>query len=137
ETEFTKPVDFHSFRRAFKQALADAGVELQTAMALSGASDAKAHQRYLANTAKMRRLPEAALPTFSIVRAETLGDDSESGLFSEREKGFEPSTSTLARLHSTTELLPRGSRGFNRGYPACQERMGVCSALVLRSRQSS
>src|SRR4051812_44505340 len=26
----------------------------------------------------------------------------------EREKGFEPSTSTLARLHSTTELLPRG-----------------------------
>ncbi len=26
---------------------------------------------------------------------------------SEREKGFEPSTSTLARWHSTTELLPR------------------------------
>ena len=25
----------------------------------------------------------------------------------EREKGFEPSTSTLARLHSTTELFPR------------------------------
>src|ERR1700683_3607939 len=25
----------------------------------------------------------------------------------EREKGFEPSTSTLARWHSTTELLPR------------------------------
>ena len=25
----------------------------------------------------------------------------------EREKGFEPSTSTLARLHSTTELLPQ------------------------------
>src|SRR3954469_21959410 len=27
--------------------------------------------------------------------------------FLEREKGFEPSTSTLARWHSTTELLPR------------------------------
>ena len=27
--------------------------------------------------------------------------------FVEREKGFEPSTSTLARWHSTTELLPR------------------------------
>ena len=26
----------------------------------------------------------------------------------ERETGFEPATSTLARLHSTTELLPRG-----------------------------
>ncbi len=25
----------------------------------------------------------------------------------EREKGFEPSTLTLARLHSTTELFPR------------------------------
>ena len=28
--------------------------------------------------------------------------------FVERETGFEPATSTLARLHSTTELLPRG-----------------------------
>lgn len=52
EPQFTKPVDFHSFRRSFKQALADAGVELQTAMALSGASDAKAHHRYLASTGK-------------------------------------------------------------------------------------
>ena len=26
----------------------------------------------------------------------------------ERETGFEPATSTLARLHSTTELLPHG-----------------------------
>ncbi len=30
----------------------------------------------------------------------------------ERETGFEPATSTLARLHSTTELLPRGVKGF-------------------------
>ena len=30
----------------------------------------------------------------------------------EREKGFEPSTSTLARWHSTTELLPRKEPGF-------------------------
>ena len=29
----------------------------------------------------------------------------------ERETGFEPATSTLARLHSTTELFPRGSKG--------------------------
>jgi hypothetical protein len=32
-------------------------------------------------------------------------------VFAEREKGFEPSTSTLARLHSTTELLPQTSEG--------------------------
>src|SRR5580698_5812811 len=30
----------------------------------------------------------------------------------EREKGFEPSTSTLARLHSTTELLPQWQAAF-------------------------
>ncbi len=29
----------------------------------------------------------------------------------ERETGFEPATSTLARLHSTTELLPRALPG--------------------------
>src|SRR6187402_3832897 len=33
----------------------------------------------------------------------------------ERETGFEPATSTLARLHSTTELLPRGSSPFLAG----------------------
>ena len=31
--------------------------------------------------------------------------------FEEREKGLEPSTSTLARWHSTTELLPRETEG--------------------------
>jgi hypothetical protein len=46
ETEYTRPVEFHSFRCAFiKQGLADAGVELQTAMALSGATDAATHRR--------------------------------------------------------------------------------------------
>jgi len=69
-SEYTKPVDFHSFRRSYKQALADSGVEIQQAMALSGASDAKAHQRYLHNTAKMRTLPEAGLPSLSIVHAQ-------------------------------------------------------------------
>ncbi len=28
----------------------------------------------------------------------------------ERETGFEPATSTLARLHSTTELLPQAGK---------------------------
>ena len=30
----------------------------------------------------------------------------------ERETGFEPATSTLARLHSTTELLPLNEDGL-------------------------
>ena len=77
DTDFTRKVEFHSFRRAFKQALADAGVDLQQSMALSGATDVKAHQRYLNNTAKMRRLPAAALPDFSIARAENQEPESE------------------------------------------------------------
>jgi integrase len=63
ETEYTRPVDFHSFRRAFKQGLADAGVDVQLAMLLSGATDAKAHQGYLTNTDKVRKVPDAALPS--------------------------------------------------------------------------
>jgi hypothetical protein len=31
----------------------------------------------------------------------------------ERETGFEPATSTLARSHSTTELLPLGELDYN------------------------
>ena len=34
-------------------------------------------------------------------------EDSRRAVFVEREKGFEPSTSTLARWHSTAELLPQ------------------------------
>ena|SRR6478735_9947037 len=38
--------------------------------------------------------------------------------FLEREKGFEPSTSTLARSHSTTELLPHSPGRENPGSAA-------------------
>jgi integrase len=82
ETEFTRPVEFHSFRRAFKQGLADAGVELQTAMTLSGASDAKTHRRYLANTAKARQIPAAALPLLSMSHAQLPEPENDSSIFS-------------------------------------------------------
>jgi integrase len=72
EGRFTRPVDFHSFRRQFKQALADAGVDVQQTMALSGATDLAAHRRYLTNTAKLRVVPAAALPSFGASVAETL-----------------------------------------------------------------
>lgn len=62
ETDYTKPVDFHSWRRAFNQALADAGVNSQTSMALAGHSSLKAHERYLANSDTLRIVPIAALP---------------------------------------------------------------------------
>ncbi len=42
-TAHLPPVDFHSFRRAFNTALADAGVSIQTAMRLAGPADAATH----------------------------------------------------------------------------------------------
>jgi len=66
-TERVKPVDFHSWRRAYSQALADADVNAQQASALAGHSSLSAHQRYLTNTSKMRTLPAAALPKLSVL----------------------------------------------------------------------
>jgi integrase len=71
-TDMVKPVDFHSWRRAFNQALADADVNAQQAAALAGHADLGAHARYLVNTAKMRTLPEAALPRLSVQKAAPL-----------------------------------------------------------------
>ena len=46
-------------------------MDVQASMALSGATDMAAHARNLLNTAKLQRVPDAALPSFSIVVAET------------------------------------------------------------------
>ncbi len=114
DTPFTRRVDFHSFRRSYKQALADAGVDLQQAMALSGATDAKAHARYLANTSKMRELPAAALPSICIGRAETeqgVGEAShETGPFSAAMRSGRRDSNPRPRAWEAralpTELLP-------------------------------
>lgn len=66
ETATTLPVDFHSFRRAFNTALAEAGVNVQHAMHLASHSDPKVHARYVMNTRAMRTVPSAALPALSI-----------------------------------------------------------------------
>jgi integrase len=62
ETETTLPVDFHSFRRAFNTALAEAGVNVQQAMHLAGHSDPKVHAMYIMGTKRMQQIPAAALP---------------------------------------------------------------------------
>src|SRR5580704_11293234 len=66
ETATTRPVDFHSFRRAFNTALAEAGVNVQHAMHLASHSDAKVHARYVMSTAAMRAIPSAALPQLPV-----------------------------------------------------------------------
>lgn len=69
ESEFTLPVDFHSWRRAFSQALADADVTAQQAQALAGHSTLAAHALYLASSGRMRHVPTAALPNFTRAQA--------------------------------------------------------------------
>ncbi len=56
-----RPLDFHSFRRAYNTALADAGVNVQTAMRLAGHRNASTHMRYVL-LAERLEAPEKALP---------------------------------------------------------------------------
>jgi integrase len=62
ETPSSRPVDFHSFRRAFATALARTNVNTQRAVRLAGHADAKTHLKYVADAPEMRTIPEAALP---------------------------------------------------------------------------
>jgi len=61
-TAHTLPADFHSWRRAYAQALADAGVNAQMAKALAAHATEEAHERYLVNPGKVASAPAAALP---------------------------------------------------------------------------
>jgi hypothetical protein len=51
----------------------------------------------------------------------------------ERETGFEPATSTLARSHSTTELLPLGSSDYKQANTSQQRWARLNSASSPRS----
>jgi integrase len=74
----TLPADFHSWRRAYSQALADANVNAQQAKALAGHATEAAHNRYLLNSEKMRAIPEAALPWLTTSLA-TKNDETQEG----------------------------------------------------------
>jgi len=60
DTDETRAVDFHSFRRAFVTALANAGATLQDAMDASGHSVATTSHGY--RGPRLIEIPEAALP---------------------------------------------------------------------------
>jgi integrase len=114
ETATTLPVDFHSFRRAFNTALAEAGVNVQRAMHLAAHSDPRVHARYVMSTAAMREIPNDALPSLpagalaEVSRREgnvTGRDDSTVARPSDDAqpsdivgaRGFEPPTPTVSR----------------------------------------
>jgi integrase len=62
QTETTKPVDFHSFRRAFVTAIGKAGLNAQTAMRLTGHKTMATHMRY--NLPDVLEIPAGAVPSF-------------------------------------------------------------------------
>ena len=74
ETPLTLPVDFHSFRRSYNTALADADVSVQKAMALAGHSDPKTHMRYVRLATAAQQVPEAALPNLTGIRIGASGN---------------------------------------------------------------
>lgn len=98
ETPLTKPVDFHSFRRAFAGALAEAEVNAQTAMILTHHSDAKVHQRYVERSSKMRVIPEAAIPRLNAQNGGEVG----------------PTSGPLDEPTSPTPEIQSGKPGSNR-----------------------
>jgi integrase len=91
-TATSKPADFHSFRRAFASALAEGGSNAQTAMHLSGHSDAKTHSLYVMSTTAMQQIPGSAVPQLSpLVTIET-GHLTQTPRKPAHPEGFEPST---------------------------------------------
>lgn len=63
EGRYTLPVDFHSWRRAWAQALKRVGANVQTSAALSAhASDLRAHGRYLDNPTEAQIVPAGVVP---------------------------------------------------------------------------
>ena len=62
DTPKSRRADFHSFRRAFSTALAEAGVNEQRAMQLTAHADSKTHARYVQKSSAMQVIPKAAVP---------------------------------------------------------------------------
>ncbi len=50
----------------------------------------------------------------------------------ERETGFEPATSTLARSHSTAELFPLRFMDILQNYPFCQQKIRLNFKMLFK-----
>ena len=117
ETTSTLPVDFHSFRRAFAGALADAGVNAQRAMHLAAHSDPRVHQRYVGRSAEMMRIPAAALPTISHETSD--------------ETPFEGDESTQSESEAPQVTETRAGNGIRTRDPQLGKPKGTRAALVF------
>lgn len=64
DTDRSRRVDFHSFRRAWATAIAGAGLNAQSAMQLTGHRQMATHMLYV--VPELRQIPTAALPTWAV-----------------------------------------------------------------------
>jgi integrase len=68
-SEDLRPLDFHSFRRAFATGLAAAGLNVQTSMQLAGHRNSSTHMRYVRQI-EVLEIPTDALP--KLIRAQAV-----------------------------------------------------------------
>ena len=137
ETAETLPVDFHSWRRAYSQALGDAGVNAQLAQDLAGHSTLAAHGRYLRNANKLRHLPAEALPQIevrTVAPALPEGPSSGPGEFSSR--ALLKSGAALKKLNDIGGADGTRTRGLRRDRAKIRSSGGATQPDIARLRRS-
>ena len=100
DTTVSRKVDFHSFRRAYSGALAKAGLNLQSSMALTSHSEPSVHMGYVRELAAATVVPAEALPILTGDAATILAPPVPKAKTAKREtrekearhRGFEPLT---------------------------------------------
>jgi hypothetical protein len=109
KTKYTLPADFHSWRRGWVQALADAEVNMQTAAALTGHMMAGlgVHGRYLGNSQRERSVPVGVVPdlTAKTIFGRGLANNQEVGPLVSLYSLLDSGTSERARKDSNLRPL--------------------------------
>jgi site-specific recombinase XerC len=140
-TPHTLPVDFHSWRRAFSQALANADVNAQEASALAGHASLSAHARYLASAGRKRTIPNAALPQWAPFVPDPLPSGKGPSMKEARRTGLEPAASGVTG-HEAADLqalsrafpLPSDLDGLQKS-PRCPSAVPADAALKSYLRE--
>ena len=131
ETATTLAVDFHSFRRAFNTALAEAGVNVQHAMHLASHADAKVHARYVMSTKAMRTIPSAALPRLPLEGLLDVSKTTETaGIVTARDD----STPTAPLAYAQLRDILVGTTGFEPATPTDSVPVACARAFLAFSR---
>jgi len=125
--ELSKRVDFHSFRRAYATAIADSGLNAQTAMRLAGHAKLETHLRYVSQLRTLAA-PDGVLSTLTrqMLEAEAANQQDSSGADGTRTRGLRrdrQKESRFLRLFSDAFGPARpGARGLKTEWRASPRR---------------